>query len=274
MLDPWFKTRYPLKHLKELLYWPWAEYRVLRDAAAVLFTCEEERILAKKSFSLYKANERVVNFGTAQPVGDHEAQKEQFYARIPELRDAPFLLYLSRIHPKKGIDILIEAFASSCAEQKELKLVVAGPDQVHWLGELKRQAEALGVADRIIWPGMLTGDVKWGAFYACEAFVLPSHQENFGIVVAEAMACARPVLISNKVNIWREIVEHGAGLVGPDTVEGTGEVLKAWMKLPKEERIATGIRAQKCFQSNFEITRAADSLFDVLEEVRDLKPVG
>jgi glycosyltransferase involved in cell wall biosynthesis len=70
MLDPWFKRRYPLKHVKKWMYWPWAEYRVLRDAQAVLFTCEEERVLARQSFWLYRCNEVVVNYGTAPPTGD------------------------------------------------------------------------------------------------------------------------------------------------------------------------------------------------------------
>ncbi len=68
---------------------------------------------------------------------------------------------------------------------------------------------------------MLTGDLKWGAFRAAEAFVLPSHQENFGIAVVEALACGKPVLISDKVNIWREIVEDGAGLCRPRHPGGT-----------------------------------------------------
>ena len=67
---------------------------------------------------------------------------------------------------------------------------------------------------------MLTGDVKWGAFPAAEIFALPSHQENFGIPVVEALACALPVLITDKVNIWREIESDGAGLIGEDNVAG------------------------------------------------------
>ncbi len=67
MLDPWFKRQYPLKHLKKWLYWPWAEYRVLRDASAVLFTCEEERLLARESFWLYRAKEAIVSHGTPGP---------------------------------------------------------------------------------------------------------------------------------------------------------------------------------------------------------------
>ena len=83
MLDPWFNRTYPLKHLKKLLYWPWAEYRVLRDAAAVLFTAEQERLLARESFRLYRCHEVVVNFGTATPEVDWERAREDFYNAFP-----------------------------------------------------------------------------------------------------------------------------------------------------------------------------------------------
>ena len=69
--------------------------------------------------------------------------------------------------------------------------------------------------DRVYWPGMLRGNLKWGSFYSCEAFILPSHQENFGIAVAEALACGKPVLLSNKVNIAAEIERDGVGLWSP-----------------------------------------------------------
>src|SRR5439155_8804732 len=85
MLDPWFKRTYPLKHIKKWLYWPWAEYRVLRDARAVFFTCEEERRLARQSFWLYKCNEVVINYGTSAPTGNSEHQRELFFEKFPHL---------------------------------------------------------------------------------------------------------------------------------------------------------------------------------------------
>jgi glycosyltransferase involved in cell wall biosynthesis len=271
MLDPWFNKAYPLKHLKKRLYWPF-EYRVLRDAAAVLFTCQEERVLARQSFRPYKVIEEVVSYGTARPAGDAEAQREAFLAAFPKLRDKPFLLFLSRIHPKKGCDVLIKAFAAVHPVRVTLQpggeaapmLVIAGPDQVGWNAELVALAERLGVANRIVWPGMLQGDLKWGAFHGCEAFVLPSHQENFGIVVAEAAACGKPVLISNKVNIWREVESDGAGLVSGDNLDGTVDLLRRWAVTSQGERCAMGERARLCFESRFEIHRVAQSLLDVI----------
>lgn len=267
MLDPWFKHTYPLKHFKKWLYWFWGDYRVLRDARAVLFTCEEERILARQSFWLYKCNEVVVNLGITTPSGDPESQRQIFFERFPQLRHKRLLLFLSRIHVKKGCDLLIEAFAKVAATDSSLHLVMAGPNAVGWQAELQQQARELGIESKIAWTGMLSGDLKWGAFHAAEVFVLPSHQENFGIVVAEAIACSVPVLISNKVNIWREIVADGAGLVANDDLNGTTELLQNWLNLPENIRASMRLKARGCFINRFEIDRAAKDLIQALNHI-------
>ena len=260
MLDPWFKRTYPLKHLKKSLYWRWGEYRVLRDARAVLFTCEEEKLLARQSFALYRANEVVVSLGTAGPTGDAAAQEAAFLSRHPELRGKRLLLFLGRIHAKKGCDLLVEAFTKVAAAAPDLRLVMAGPDPSGLGVELARRADEAGAAGKIVWPGMLTGDVKWGAFRAAEAFVLPSHQENFGIAVAEALACGLPALISDKVNIWREVTGDGAGLVGEDTGEGTTRLLRDWLALAPEAQAEMRRSALRCFSERFEIRHSAENL--------------
>jgi glycosyltransferase involved in cell wall biosynthesis len=267
MLDPWFKRAYPLKHLKKWLYWPWAEYRVLRDARAVLFTSEEERVLARQSFWLYRCREVVVNYGTADPPGDAEAQRAAFLAQYPELRGKRIALFLSRIHEKKGCDLLIEAFARELAADPDWRLVIAGPDQTGWRARLETMAVALGLADRIVWPGMVRGDMKWGAFRAAEVFVLPSHQENFGIVVAEALACGVPALVSNKVNIWREVQADQAGLVSPDDLEGTCSLLRTWNGMSGEEHRAYAANARRSFESRFEIHRSAQAVAQAVAAV-------
>lgn len=266
MLDPWFKRSYPLKHLKKWMYWPWAEYRVLRDAKAVIFTCEEERLLAGQSFWLYRCQEEVISYGTSAPPADSFALTEHFFSLHPDLRGKRLMLYLSRIHKKKGCDILVEAFAAVAPTDPGLHLVMAGPDQTGWVAELKEQAERLGIAHRITWAGMLQGDDKWGAFYAADVFCLPSHQENFGIVVAEALACGKPVLISNKVNIWREIIASGAGIVRDDSVKGTIEGLQQWLAFTPDAKQAMGDSALQCFNANFRIDRVAASLIRVLKK--------
>ena len=267
MLDPWFKKRYPLKHLKKWMYWPWAEYRVLRDAQAVLFTCEEERLLARQSFWPYRCNEVVVNFGTARPTGDPHRETQVFLSKYPELRDKKLVLFMGRIHPKKGCELLIEAFAKVLAEHSEWHMVLAGPDQVGWQRNLNVRAEQLGLASQITWTGMIDGAMKWGALRAAEVLMLPSHQENFGIVVAEALAAGTPTLISNKVNIWREIQDDGAGLVSEDTFRGACYLLTTYLKMPESAKKAMRHAARGCFERRFEIKKAAESLHAVLAGV-------
>jgi len=266
MLDPYFKRAFPAKHLKKLLYWLPVEYWVLRGAYRVLFTCEAESELAKQSFWLHRWTPYVVPFGTVPPAGDPEAQREAFFAVCPAARDRRFLLFLGRIHAKKGCDLLVDAFVKLAARDPQLELVMAGPDAQDWRARLEAEAVAAGLAARIHWPGMLRGDAKWGAFYAAEAFVLPSHQENFGIAVAEALACGTPVLLSDKVNIAAEIARDGAGLMELDTAAGTERLLERWIELPTEERSAMAARARECFHARYDMRENAKTIVRLFEK--------
>ena len=259
-LDPWFKKKYPLKHLKKVLYWRAFQYPVLRDALAVLFTTETEREQALTSFRLNRWNGVVVPYGTNRPSGDPATQKEEFFSACPDVRDRRFLLFMARIHEKKGCDLLIEAFSRISASAPYLHLVIAGPDQVGLKATLEKQAEKLGIADRIHWPGLLQKDAKWGAFYATQAFILPSHQENFGIAVAEALACAKPVVISDKVNIWQDIATDGAGIVEEDTANGTYRLVTKWLELSENERTEMSLKASACFAKRYSMRGAAKAV--------------
>ena len=263
MLDPWFNRTYPLKHLKKLLYWPWAERRVLRDAAAVLFTSEEERRLARGSFPFYRCNEIVVNYGTAPPDVDLAKAREEFLNRYPELRGKQLLVFLGRLHEKKGCDLLIESFTAT--QNPDMHLVMAGPSRDEtYFARLKTLAAK--ARESITFTGMLNGNMKWGALSAADAFVLPSHQENFGIAVVEALACGTPVLISKQVNIWREIESDAAGYVEGDDLAGTTRLFQHWIQTSSEKREAMRTNARQCFLHRFEIKRAVDSLLSVLTQ--------
>jgi glycosyltransferase involved in cell wall biosynthesis len=265
MLDPWFKRSYPLKHVKKSVYWRIWERRVLRDARAVLFTSEEERRLASQTFGRYKANELVVNYGVAGANGNASQQREMFLQRFPELRGMRLLVFLARIHEKKGCDLLIEAFAQVARTCQKLRLVMAGPDERGLLGKLQQRCEDLGIGMQVVWTGLLGYDLKYGALHAAEAFVLPSHQENFGLAVAEALSCGTPVLISDKVNIWREVLEDHAGLVADDTLDGTTRLLQDWLEMSDGGRARLAANAVSCFQRRFNSDAAARSLISTIE---------
>jgi glycosyltransferase involved in cell wall biosynthesis len=188
MLDPWLRRTYPLKHLKKWLHWLWADYRVFRDARAVLFATEQEMQLASQRSPLYRANAHMVRHGTSVSIGDSTSQREMFLSRYPGLRGKRLLLFFSRIHPKKGLDLLIEAFSPVSTCEPSLNLVIAGPDEVRLTISLQQCATALSIANCITWPGVLTGDLRRSAFRCSELFCLPSNQENSGLTLA---ACNR-----------------------------------------------------------------------------------
>jgi glycosyltransferase involved in cell wall biosynthesis len=191
--------------------------------------------------------------------------KQIFFSRCPAVEDKRFLLFLGRIHKKKGCDMLIEAFAKVAADDPDLNLVMVGPDQQQWSVELQAIAARAGIAARLHWPGMATGDAKWGAFHGCEAFILPSHQENFGIAVAEAMACGKPVLLADKVNIAEDIAADGAGFVEPDTPEGTLNLLRRWIATSPSQREQMAQQAYRTFHLRYDMRETAKTIIQIFE---------
>ena len=268
MMDPWFRDTYPRKHLLKQALWLAAQGRALRDADAVLFTSQEERLSSRGVFFGYDYREKVVAYGVAEPPQQSQLDAKAFHEMVPELGSRPYLLFLSRIHEKKGCDLLVDAFADFASRHPGIDLVMAGPDRTGLRPQLEAMAERAGITRRIHWPGMLEGPAKWAAFRGAEAFVLPSHQENFGIVVAEAMACGTPVLTTNKVNIWREVQESGGGFIEADTAEGVRRLLERWFALSEQDKQSMAVAARKGFEQRFQITAAASDLATVLESIR------
>lgn len=268
MLDPYFKYAFPLKHVKKWIYWVLVEYWVLRGAHRVLFTTKQEGVLARRSFWLHRWNGYVVPYGSSRPPLNPERLQAAYLKAFPEMRSRRFLIFLGRIHRKKGCDMLVNSFQRYAAHDPTLHLVMAGPDQQGWSAELREQVAHAGLSDRVHWPGMLNGDVKWGALYACEAFILPSHQENFGIAVAEALACGKPVLLGDKVNIAPEIAEDGAGLMEPDTQEGTDTLVRKWTEMSSEDKATMAKIAYDTFDKRYDMQNNAKTILDLFRRAK------
>jgi glycosyltransferase involved in cell wall biosynthesis len=259
MLDPYFKRHYPLKHLKKLAYWLASERLNLSRAEAVCFTSEEELRIAGKGFPFCDFRRAVIPYGTPGPSGDPASLKAAFLADFPALKGKSYLLFLGRIHAKKGCDLLLEAFAQTAP--KGLSLVMAGPDETGLRPQLEALAQRLGIAELVHWTGMLSGDPKWGALYGAEGFVLPSHQENFGIAVADALSCGLIPLISDKVNIAHDLLADGAALVEPDTLDGTRRLLERFLALSPGEREQMRQRGLDCYRRRYALANAATELY-------------
>ena len=276
MLDPWFQKAEGrrFKALRNQVYWNLIEHNVVGRAKAIFFTCEEEKHLAKGTFRPYRPqNEINVGYGVPEPPAFTKQMTDAFTQKCPDLQRAPYILFLSRIHPKKGIDLTIKAYAAIYhmlpATYSSLipHLVIAGPGlETEYGRAMQKLAADLCPPAYVHWPGMLTGNAKWGSLYGAESFVLNSYQENFGIAVAEALACATPVLISNQINIWREIAEDKAGLVAGDTEVGAKQIFRQWRDLATENRVGMKKAARRCYENRFGINSAAKNLLSTLQQ--------
>ncbi len=272
MLDPYFKRAYPSKHFKKSLYWIFIEYWTLRGAKRILFTSEMESELAPQTFWPHSWRSSVVPYGAKMSDGDPALLRKLFLSGVPTLNSSNgsskfYLLFLGRVHPKKGCDLLLDAFSQIADKDPNLQLVLAGPVERELKDELVAKAVAGGVSDRVHWVGMLEGDLKWGALYGCDAFILPSHQENFGIAVAEALACGKPVLISNKVNIWDTVLLDGAAIVANDDAAGTLELLERWLSLTPDARSTMGHAALRSFQHRFNMQKNVGTLITLFSSL-------
>ncbi len=264
MLDPWFKRTYPLKHLKKCLYWPFADYLLLRDASGVLFTTTVERDLARVSFRLYQANEHVVGYGASSPPPVSQSDLELFFNSFPHLRHKQIYLFLGRLHPKKGLELLIQAFATIACDNSNLHLVLAGPIHHKYYRKLTSLIFRLSLESQITWTGPLSGSMKWAAFSTAQLFCLPSHQENFGVAVAEALSVGLPVCISDAVNISDLVERFGAGIVHTDTLDGTTDALSRWVAMDHASRVLMSRSAKHLFSSQFDWEHVSECLAQLL----------
>ncbi len=144
---------------------------------------------------------------------------ENIFSRFPELKGKKIILFLGRINFVKGLDILVKSFSIVARVRKDVHLLIAGPDDDDYGKNVAIWLKEEGVLARTTFAGMLHDEEKLEAFFNSFMFVLPSYSESFGISVLEAMACGLPVIVSDKVNLWPEIVEAKAGEVAPCDAE-------------------------------------------------------
>jgi glycosyltransferase involved in cell wall biosynthesis len=181
----------------------WVERRSLAEAARLHVTAEIEADEAK-SMGLKLPEVVCVPNGVSWP-STYQALGAGPLGALPR----PYALFLSRINRKKGLDRLIRAWKWV----PQLALIIAGNDDENYLPELKRLAGSEGVADRLQFVGAVSDEHKWALYESAEMFILPSYSENFGNVVAEAMAMACPVVITPEVGLAKLVSEVGAGVV-------------------------------------------------------------
>ncbi len=209
-LDPFIHRRHRWrKRLMEL----WFEDRNIRRAAALHFTTAQEQELAAPY--TFETPGLVVPLGIGVDEFGEMPEPGGFRRRHPEIGDKHIILFFGRVNFKKGLDILAKAFGAVARQRQDVHLVIAGPDNEGWGAKVRTWLEEEGVGARTTFTGMVLGPEKLAVLRDATLFVLPSYSENFGIAVIEAMAMGLPVIISDQVNIWREVQDGRAGRVIP-----------------------------------------------------------
>ena len=169
-------------------------------------------------------------------------------------------LFLSRIHPKKGLEALVEAWRA--ARPAGWELVIAGPDERGHRAQIERQARGLGADSAIRFRDAVSDDEKWGLYGTADVFVLPTSSENFGAVVAEALASSVPV-ITTRAAPWSSLVEHGCGWWTEVGVEPLSAAIREAAELPDGDRRAMGARGRRLVAERFAWPVIARRMIDV-----------
>tara|TARA_B110000908_G_scaffold172391_1_gene239520 strand:- start:1220 stop:2305 length:1086 start_codon:yes stop_codon:yes gene_type:complete len=253
MLEPWALNH---KKWKKRLAWLLYQKRDLQSAIAMHATADQEadqlRHLRLKAPILVAAN------GVAMPPLSNE---------IDLKNSSKTALFLSRIHTKKGLPMLIEAWQKVMPEGWTMRVV--GPDENGHLQELKEQVEAAGLSELWRFEDSLEGDAKWQAMADADLFILPSHSENFGIVVAESLACGTPVITTTGTP-WQGLQEYECGWWVKPEVDDLTVALKTATTLEQDGRQKMGRSGQAWVAEEFAWPAIAEKVCKFYQQILDV----
>ena len=222
MLDPNSVQR---SRLKKQIYGQLFEWPLLRRAWGICYThVEEERLAAQTCSNLPRGF--IVELGAESPPDcSQQGLRAEFLDRHPELRGRTVILFLGRVHSKKGLDLLIPAFDLVSRRQPDAHLLIVGPGAPAYVDSIRADVARRQLGPKVTFTGVLYGHDKWAAMAASDLFVLPSYQENFALAAVDAIRSGLPVLLSRRVNLWKDVVDAGAGRDCDISVESVAEKL-------------------------------------------------
>lgn len=249
---------------KKLYYYLMARH-YLKRAMSIHFTTENEKRETLEHMGLQIPSFVVPN-GIDLTEFNNLPTPGAFKNNHAILQGKRYLLFLGRIHIIKGLDILVDSFKKMALEYPDLHLVVVGPDSEGYEKKIKSLLGEAGILSRTLFTGMLTGSDKLSALVDAECFVLPSYSENFGMAVAEAMACGIPVIISNKVGIYEEVERERAGIIVDTKVDSLYNGIKA---LLDDESLRKKIadNGKRFVHARYDVQKVADQMIEVYERL-------
>ncbi len=274
MLDPWALKQNPLKRIAKNIVWLLSLRKVLVNAARICFTCQEELDAALPALNGMCPHYAVVPLGVEGPPDSISQLKAEFLTQHPRFEGLRMLLFLGRLHPKKGCDHLLQGFAKWKAQNKGQKvhLRMVGPaySQAYLKHLLGMSAHlSLEIDKDISFPGMTSGRRKWNEIAVSEALILPSFQENFGLVVGEALACGKLALLSDRVNTWNWVTSAAAGFVAQPNTAGVLSLLDQWSLLAPDALNEYDQRARQLFAANFSLKSCVNHFITLARSLDD-----
>lgn len=214
-LDPYLRRRGRARKAATSLLW---QNAMLRHADRLhVTTADEQKLIADIAPDVPRAI--VPNGLWIDRLAPPDADAERFRRRHMDGFDGPLVMFLGRLNFKKGVDVLIDAFALATAKNRDARLAVVGPDDEGLLATLEGQVIDLGIEGRVVFTGALYGEDRTDALAAADVWALSSHSENFGIAVVEAMAAGAATVISPAVNLAPDVLAADAGLVAEQSPE-------------------------------------------------------
>ncbi|NDJ24023.1 glycosyltransferase [Nostoc sp. B(2019)] len=257
MLEPW-----SLKHsrMKKRLVWFMYERKNLISATVFHVTSAEEACSVRR-------------LGFQQPIAliptgvdiaelNEQQDKEVLTQLFPELAEQKWLLFLSRLHPKKGIDNLLYVWQKLESQFSDWHLILAGPDLIGYQAKLELLVDQLNLSHRVTFTGMLSGKFKISALNNADLFVLPTHSENFGIAVAESLACGVPV-ITTKAAPWEDLERYECGWWIEDNQQALMDALVEAMELSSIDRQAMGLKGKNLVTAKYSWNSIAKEMASV-----------
>ena len=246
--------------IKKWLYIQMFEKRHIRCASAVHFTTNGE--LANAEFSETAVKRVVIPNGINLGKIPSALDGVQFLKRFPELEQKKIVLFLGRINHIKGLDLLIHAWSIVIDAVPDAHLVLAGPDDsgfgrnvVRWLGEWR-------VANHATFTGLLLNSEKYSAIAAANLLVCPSYLESFGMAVVEALACRKPVVVTNRVYLSDVIENEDAGLI---TSLNPAELAKSVIFVLRNPDLGLkmGMRGRQLVERLFELKLVGQQMYEL-----------
>ncbi len=248
----------------------WPYYRlilkqIIEGASAIHYTSEDE---AEKTRAFMKLNNPAIIIPNGIELSEFSdlPDSDKLKIRYPHLKSKKIILFLGRLNWKKGLDILVKAYAMLIKERADVHLLIAGGDEKGYAKKVKRWINKYGMHYQVTFTGMLTGKDKMEAYAGSDIFVLPSYSENFAMTVAEAMACGLPVVISNKVGIYREIERNNAGVIINTRPEDLYRAMKSLLENPALRK-ELALNGKKMAEECYDIDKVAGNMITAYQEI-------